>query len=60
MTRGPALTNLCAPKPAKPIDVVEQAALDGKRKLLLVRCAGPRVSPSPPTRPPHLLGQAAE
>jgi flagellar protein FliO/FliZ len=36
-TRGPGLATLFAPKPAKRIDIVEQVAIDGKRKLVLVR-----------------------
>jgi len=35
--RGPALTTLFKQKPAKRIDIVEQVAVDAKRKLLLVR-----------------------
>jgi hypothetical protein len=35
--RGPGLTMLFAPKPAKRIDIVEQAFVDAKRKLILVR-----------------------
>lgn len=34
---GANLTTLFAGKPAKRIDIVEQATIDGKRKLLLVR-----------------------
>lgn len=37
MMRGPGLATLFAPKPVKRIDIVEQAAIDGKRKLVLVR-----------------------
>jgi hypothetical protein len=35
--RNPGLSGLFAAKPAKRIDVVEQAPVDGKRKLLLIR-----------------------
>jgi hypothetical protein len=35
--RGPGLTTLFAPKPQKRIDIVEQAFVDAKRKLILVR-----------------------
>ena len=35
--RGSGLTTLFAPKPSKRIDIVEQAFVDAKRKLILVR-----------------------
>ena len=35
--RGPGLAMMFAPKPAKRIHVVEQVAIDAKRKLILVR-----------------------
>ena len=35
--RGPGLATFFAPKPAKRIDIVEQASIDTKRKLILVR-----------------------
>ena len=35
--RGPGLSTFFAPKPAKRIDIVEQAFIDAKRKLILVR-----------------------
>jgi hypothetical protein len=35
--RGPGLTALFAPKPPKRIDIVEQAFVDAKRRLILVR-----------------------
>jgi flagellar protein FliO/FliZ len=35
--RGSGLTTLFAPKPLKRIDIVEQAFIDAKRKLILVR-----------------------
>jgi hypothetical protein len=40
MSRGPRLSTLFANKPAKRIDIVEQAVIDGKRRLLLVRRDG--------------------
>ena len=35
--RGPGLTTLFAPKSPKRLDIVEQAVVDAKRKLVLVR-----------------------
>lgn len=35
--RGPRLTTLFASKPMRRIDVIEQVAIDAKRKLILVR-----------------------
>jgi hypothetical protein len=35
--RTPGLSGLFAARPAKRIDIVEQASIDGKRKLLLIR-----------------------
>lgn len=40
MSRGPRLSTLFANKPAKRIDIVEQAVVDAKRRLLLVRRDG--------------------
>ena len=37
MSRSPGLIGLFAPKPVKRIDIVEQVAIDAKRKLVLVR-----------------------
>ena len=37
MTRATRFAPLFAPKPQKRIDIVEQATVDAKRKLLLVR-----------------------
>ncbi|MFA5897956.1 MAG: hypothetical protein WC829_02465 [Hyphomicrobium sp.] len=37
MMRGPRLSTLFAPKPARRIAVIEQVAIDAKRKLVLVR-----------------------
>ncbi len=40
MMRGPGLTALLAPKQHKRLDVVEQAVIDAKRRLVLVRRDG--------------------
>jgi flagellar protein FliO/FliZ len=37
MMRGPALTRLLAPKSQRRLDIIEQAVIDPKRRLVLVR-----------------------